>query len=169
MTTSRIRSAFALIAASAALIASPAFAQFASPMRDVENPDHFAFMVNASVEIDAPFVNNFLMFSLANNKRYFFDEVALTCNPASATDTMTQVALVLSQTVGSSTTGISGPAILMNKTGPAFGGGSVWVGSALIKAFHDTGSGNNFFLNIFHTESSNTVTCTGFLSGHTLS
>jgi hypothetical protein len=169
MIATRTHCAAALLAA---LLATPAFAQYSTPMHDVENPDHFVFMQNASVEIDPPFVNNFMFFPTAAGKRYFLQELSMICTTASTTDVMTQVYLVLNQKTTAGNVGISGPALNMVKTGPAFGGGSVWAGSMQLNAFSDpdgtpTG-GQTIFLNIFHTESQNIVDCNGYVSGHTL-
>ena len=150
--------------------AAPVYAQYSTPVRDVESPDRAAYMLNGNVTLSAPFINGFVTFASFPGKRTFIDQIALRCTTTTNTDVITQVGLLLN--TGATSSIVSGPDIVMTRVGPpAFGAGSVYTGSVQVKAFVDPVSatvGNAFYLNIYHTESANTATCTGYVGGHTL-
>ena len=147
-------------------------AVYSTPTRDVENPDRAPYLEYKSGSISPPFVNTFMYFPTPNGSRVVIEYVTLSCTTPSATDTMTQVALVVTkQLSSSSSTSFSAANIPMQRVGPAFFGGYAWEGSMLIKTYSDpqlgtADGGQGIYLNIFHTESSQTVSCAGSLSGH---
>jgi len=161
------------IAALLALASVPAWAQFSTPMRDVENPDRSPYMAAVSGNLEAPFVNGFLFFPTASGKRYFIEYVSLTCTTPNAGDSFTQVFLGARQNVTNGSLGYATPAIVLERRGPAAFGGTIWSGSANLKMFSDPdnftpGGGTSISMNIFHTDPSSRAVCSGFVSGHSL-
>lgn len=157
----------------ASLAATHAGAQYASPMRDVENPDRFPFMVNASGSLEAPFVNGFVQFATPLGRRYVVEQVSLSCTTPSATDQITSASLSTRITQGNTSFGYSAPVLQMQRRGAAPFGGYVWTGHALVRMYSDPDTfsadgGKAISLNVFHTESNVTVSCSGFVSGHTV-
>ena len=157
----------------ASLAAPHANAQYAAPMRDVENPDRFPFMVNASGRLEAPFINGFVQFATPLGRRYVIEQVSLSCTTPSATDQITSVTLTTQLTQGNATFGYNAPVLQMTRRGAAAFGGFVWAGHALVKMYSDpetfsSDGGKAISLNIFHTESNVTATCSGLVSGHTV-
>lgn len=157
----------------ASLAATPASAQYAAPMRDVENPDRFPFMANASGSLESPFVNGFVQFATPLGRRYVIEQVSLSCTTPSASDQITSVSLSTRLNQGNISIGYSAPVLQMSRRGAAPFGGFVWTGHALVKMVSDPDTfspdgGKAISLNIFHTESNVTVSCNGFVGGHTV-
>ena len=154
----------------AATVATPVLAQYSTPIRDVENPDRSIFMQNGNATIAPPFLNGFIFFSTPTGKRYFLEQVSLTCTTPSASDVFVQAAVnTTSVTLG----GVGGPNIPMERRGSAPFGGYVWSGSLMVRMYSDTdgftaGGGSGISFNIFHTDTTVTANCFGFVSGHSL-
>lgn len=163
-----------VLLATLALAAGAAQAQFSSPMRDVENPDRFTYQERGSVQIQQPYLNGFINFPTPAGKRYVIEYVSLTCSTPSAADAFPQVHLNVLRTLGpSSTTTHSAPVVEMRRGGAAPFSGYVWTGSAQVKLFGDPNpfeptGGNGIYLNIFHTDTSGTASCSALISGHTI-
>lgn len=161
----------ALLLAAAVL---PAQAQYSTPMRNVENPDRSPFMISAFGTLDSPFINGFVQFATPLGSRYFIEYATLTCTTPSASDQITQAILSVQQrTSATSSVGFGGPVLTMTRRGPAPFGGYIWAGSAELKMFSDpaigtTDGGSAISFNIFRTDSTLRVTCSGLISGHTL-
>lgn len=161
------------VLAMACLAAPQAGAQYASPMRDVENPDRFPFMASASGRLEPPFVNGFVQFATPLGRRYILEQVSLQCTTPSATDQITTVTLSTQLNQGNVSTGYGAPAVQMTRRGPAAFGGYSWTGHALVKMYADPDTfsadgGKAISLNIFHTESNVLVTCSGLVTGHSV-
>lgn len=157
----------------AATVATPVLAQYSTPMRDVENPDRSMFMQNSNASLAPPFVNNFMFFSTPSGKRYFLEQVALTCQTPSASDQIVQAQVSTTMNSGTIIQGISGPQIIMERRGPAPFGGYIWTGSAMVRMYSDAdaftpGGGSGISFNIFHSDTTVTASCYGMVSGHTL-
>lgn len=157
----------------ACLAATQASAQYAAPMRDVENPDRFPYMASGSGSLEPPFVNGFIQFATPAGRRYVLEQVSLQCFTPSATDQITSVTLSVLQNQGNGSIGYGAPALQMTRRGPAPFGGFVWTGHALIKMYADPESlapdgGKAISLNVFHTESNVNVSCNGLVTGHTV-
>lgn len=154
--------------------AAPAYAQFSTPMRDVENPDRSPFMISSFSTLMPPFVNGFVQFATPLGKRYFIEYATLTCTTPSAADQITQAVLsVQQQTSATSSAGFGGPVLQMTRRGPAPFGGYIWAGAAELKMFSDpaigtTDGGSAISFNIYRTDSTLNVNCSGLITGHTL-
>lgn len=161
------------VLAMACLVAPHAGAQYATPMRDVENPDRFPYMVSASGSLESPFVNGFVQFATPAGRRYIIEQVSLQCTTPSATDQITTVTVNTRLNQGNVAIGYGAPAIQMSRRGPAPFGGFVWSGHALVKMYADPDSftpdgGRAISMNVFHTESNVTVACNGLVTGHSV-
>lgn len=162
-----------LAAASIATVAVPSLAQYSTPMRDVENPDRSAFMVNANGSLEPPFVNGFVQVPTPAGKRYFIEYVTLNCTLNSTSDSITQVLLSTRQNISNGSLGFSSAPLALERRGNAAFGGVSWTGSAMVKMFSDpdvftAGGGTAITFNVFHSESASRGSCSAFVSGHTL-
>lgn len=164
----------ATIAGLSALVALPAMAQFASPVRDVDNPDRQPYQERGSVTISPGIVNGFINFPTPTGKRYVIEFVSVQCTTSSATDTFPQVLLTVTKiTSPSSTFSFGTNVVSLEKRGPAFFGGDVHAGSANVKMYSDyspftAGGGNGISFNIFHSDASVSASCVGVVTGHTI-
>lgn len=163
-------SAFAALVA----LAGAAQAQFSSPVRNVENPDRFPYMERGSTTIQTNVVNGFMLFPTPAGKRYIIEYVSVTCSTPSASDTFPQVILSVTRAVSSNTVQfVSFHPVAMERRGPGPFSGWVHTGGANVKAYSDPspfepGGGNGISLNIFHTDFTQQATCTGVVTGHTI-
>lgn len=171
----RLTSPLARTAAlTACLLPLAAWAQYSTPMRNVENPDRFPYQESVSASLDPPFVNGFAFLPTPLGKRYVIEYIALICTTPSASDTFPQQYLSVSKTV-SSTSSTSSSIVLapMVRTGSSFFGGYVWTSQTQLKAYSDPsifsadGSGA-MLLNLFHSDTSVRASCNATVVGHTI-
>lgn len=164
----------ALAAAGLALTAMSAAAQYSTPMRNVENPDRYPYYHFSSATIGTPFVNGFINFPTPPGSRYFIEQASISCTTPSNSDVFTQALLSVTKIVSpNSTQGFSSPIVNLQKVGPSFFGGFLWNGSARVKVISDANpfsadGGGALFFNVFHTDTSVTVSCFATLFGHSL-
>lgn len=165
----RLTPAFVRTAALAAsLLPIAALAQYSTPMRNVDNPDRLPYQESVYVGIQPPYVNNFAFFPTPAGKRVVIEWVALSCSSSSASDVFPLVYLNVTRVGG---LGQAMPLAPMVRTGSGVFIGNVSVGQTSLKAYSEAvagtpDGGNGIFLNIFHSESSQTANCTASLSGH---
>lgn len=156
------------------LVAGAAQAQPVVQARDIENPDRFPYWERGSAAISPNILNNFILFPTPVGRRYFIEFVAVQCTTPSATDSFPQVLLGVTKTITANSANLfSMPIVKMEYRGPGPFGGYVWAGHGIVKAISDASpfdaaGGSGVTLNIFHTDTSVTVNCTGTLMGHSL-
>lgn len=161
-------------ALAACLLPLTAFAQYSTPMRDVENPDRSPYMERGSMQIDAGYQNNFINLPTPAGKRYVIEHVNLICTTPTLADSFPQVYLnVIKVTSGGGTNGYAFALSPMVRTGPGSFGGYVWVSQTPLKAYSDAnpftpdGAGA-VLLNIFHSDFSVRPSCQATVTGHTI-
>ena len=163
-----------LAVAAACLAGGPAaWAQYSTPMRNVENPDRFPYVQSGTTTISANVVNGFIFFPTPAGKRVVVEHVAVQCTSQSASgDTFTQTQLrVLKPLSPTSFSELTVAFIPLQRRGPAFFGGTLWTGNEPVTAigeanpFDPTG-GTGLSLNIFRADASGVASCYGALTGH---
>ncbi|MDG0854047.1 hypothetical protein [Roseateles puraquae] len=161
-------------ALAACLLPLSAFAQYSTPMRDVENPDRSPYMESGSMQIDLNFQNNFIQLPTPPGKRYVIENVNLSCASPSTSDSFPQAYLsVLKMTTSSSSVGYTLSLSPLVRTGPGAFGGAVWTSHTILKAYSDAngfnpdGSGA-VYVNIFHSDFTARPSCRATVTGHTI-
>lgn len=163
--------AVALVFAGAA---GSAYAQYSTPMRNVENPDRFPYQERGSTTMAPPFLNGFISLPTPAGKRYIIEHVSVTCFTPSAGDVFPQALLIITKAISSnSSESYSVLNVPMERRGPGAFSGYVWAGNAQLKAYSDpipfvANGGSGILLNIFHTDTSVTSSCNAVVSGHTI-
>jgi hypothetical protein len=161
-------------ALAACLLPLSAFAQYSTPMRDVENPDRFPYMETGFSQIDLNFQNTFVNLPTPLGKRYVIEHVNVVCTSPSTSDSFPQATLsVLRMTSSSSSTGFGFGLAPLVRTGPGAFGGAVWVSNTALKAYSDANAFNAdgsgaISLNIFHTDFTVRASCRATVTGHTI-
>lgn len=172
MNVTRFFARRALLAA--CLLPLTAFAQYSTPMRDVENPDRFPYIENGFMQIDLNFQNNFINLPTPPGKRYVIENVNVVCSSPSVSDSFPQAYLsVLKMTSSTSSTGFSFGLAPLVRTGPGAFGGAVWMSNTTLKAYSDANAFNAdgsgaISLNIFHTDFTVRPSCRATVTGHTI-
>lgn len=161
-------------ALAACLLPLSAFAQYSTPMRDVENPDRFPYLERGDTAIDVGVQNGFINVPTPLGKRYVIENVNITCNTPSGTDSFPQLQLTVGKATSSSSVSFYTFSLSpMVRTGPGAFGGFVWVSHTVLKAYSDPipfnpdGSGA-MSLNIFHSDFAVRPFCRAVVSGHTV-
>jgi hypothetical protein len=163
----------ARFAAVVACIATPAVAQYSTPMKNVDNPDRFPYQESNYFTIDMPYKNAFGYFPTPSGKRYVIEHVNLSCSTPSATDTFPQVYLTVSKNVTNGTIGTAVPLAPPQKTGTAAFGGYAFFSASSVKVYadpspYDANGGSAIYLNVFHTDTSVKPGCSAVITGHSV-
>lgn len=160
------------LAVAMVLSSTTAFAQYSSPVRDVDNPDRFPYQESSSFSLDPPFLNHFVNFATPAGKRYVIEHVAINCQSPDNFDTFPQVYLNVRSLVNAGSS-MSIPLPSLPRTGGAAFGGSAFAMSTRVKAYSNwdpfaagnTG-GQGISLNVFHTNASVRASCVATITGH---
>jgi hypothetical protein len=150
------------------LLPLSAFAQYSTPMRNVDNPDRMPYQETVTVAIQPPYVNGFAYFPTPAGKRVVLEWASLVCSSTSAADIFTQVYLNVTRSNGTlMSIGLSP----MVRTGSGVFTGNVSLGQTVLKAYSEVQAGaadggNGIYLNIFHSDSTQTAYCNATLAGH---
>lgn len=155
-------------ALAAALCPLAALAQYSTPMRNVDNPDRLLYQESVFVSLQPPYVNGFAFFPTPAGKRVVIEWVGLSCSSSSASDVFPFVSLIVTRVGGGQ---LSMPLAPMVRTGSGVFIGNVSVGQTSLKAYSEASAaapdgGTGIYLNIFHSESSQTANCNATLTGH---
>jgi len=130
------------------------------------------YMRYATVNLDPPFVNNFMFFPTPAGTRLVLEHLSMNCVTPTASDQITQI--FVSTRIANGSGGYhyaSAPALRLVRVGPAPFSGWAWQGEVSLKLYADPdantpGGGNAITLNIFHTEASQVVSCAATLTGY---
>lgn len=152
----------------ACLLPLGALAQYATPMRNIDNPDRQPYQESVFVTIAPPYVNNFAFFPTPAGKRVVVEWVSLGCSSTSASDVFPQVQLNVTRSAGNLVPMSLAP---MTRTGSGVFLGNVSIGQTALKAYSEPQAGapdggSGMYLNIFHAESAQTAYCTATIVGH---
>jgi hypothetical protein len=145
-----------------------ALAQYSTPMRNVDNPDRAPYQETVVFSIQPPYVNGFAFFPTPAGKRVVLEWVGVNCSSTSVSDVFPLIYLNVTRAGGLQT---SMPLAPMVRTGANIFIGNVSVGHTVLKAYSEAlpnvaDGGNGMYLNVFHSESTQTASCQATLNGH---
>lgn len=147
--------------------ATSAFAQYSSPVRDVENPARTPFWGHASGSFSPNFQNAILNLGVVPiGQRLVMEHVSIYCTMDADDNVSLATVSVTKNSGGGGWTSWSVP-ILVQKQGATWDGHVQWVGSQVVNLYSD-GVGSSTYVNIFHSKTTSTPSCTASVAGHTL-
>ncbi|RTL43878.1 MAG: hypothetical protein EKK53_09260 [Burkholderiales bacterium] len=157
-------------AVAASLLPLAALAQYATPMRNVDNPDRQPYQETASISISPPFVNGFMFFPTPAGKRVVLEWAGVNCSSTSSADVFPLIYLNVTRANGSQNNMALAP---MLRTGSNVFINNVSLGQTVLKAYSESvpgvaDGGSGISLNIFHSDSTQNVFCIATLTGHLL-
>lgn len=147
--------------------ATSAFAQYSSPVRDVENPARTPFWANAGGTFSLNFINKIIdLGPIPSNQRLVMEHVSLYCTMDADDNVSLATISVNKNTGGGGWTTWSVP-IVVQKQGVTWNGLVQWVGSQVVNLYSD-GGGSTIYANINHSKTTATPYCNVFVAGHTI-
>lgn len=162
----------ALLVAAFALWAAPALAQYASPVRDVENPARTPFQGSGNVTVDPGFGGVFgtTVADVPEGERLVIEHVSVSCTSASG-NPVTSASLAVTQRTSPSSSISRSFQIPIRYQGNSSFGGDTYVGSLTTRFYADRGfssSGGGVSGGVLRATGSGSSSCFFAISGHTV-
>ena len=154
-----------------AMTCGTAFAQYSSPVRDVENPAQNPFMAYGYDSSNQGITNFFVALDplVPANKRLAIDLVTVSCT-SSSTDDIFKAFLWIYKKEPSGYSGQGMPVPIIRQ-GTTYDGKVTWTTAQPMRLYHDGSTGQKLYLDVYHknySEASGSCTCVAKVVGGTV-